>query len=279
MPFTFHNLKLPFVRVTTRTVTELPVAGQPIPKRPVTTARTWAWHVGPWSYNSRTGKKVVTFGKSVRWESKTAAQRSKRKKSGRYTAAEAEALARATERKDKQKAKAAQKAAERRQWQQKIAAGHVEGLRVPADVRSAPSTRPGVVRRPARSAGRSAEVVHRETPAAAAARAERQAEALKDARVDAQAIDRMRAAGETELRIAKFMESARVFRKVTETDRRHNASAPTAAADGPPAPAGAPVEAGLCGAATQDGTPCRNAKGCPHHKNSNRQHPARRRRS
>lgn len=75
MPFTIHNLKLPFVRITTRTVTQLPVAGQPIPKRPVTTTHTWAWHVGPWQYNTRTGQHTVKLSRTVRYVSRNRTQK------------------------------------------------------------------------------------------------------------------------------------------------------------------------------------------------------------
>jgi hypothetical protein len=276
MGLKFGTLRLPFVRI-----------------RDGKSGRTLTWHLGAWSYNKRTGKQTVKLSKNIRWESKTTAQRRKRKP-GRYSAAEVEAQARAARRKSEakaaqQKTKTAQKTAERRQWQEKIAAGQVEGLHVPSDVRSASHPRAGAARR-ARSGGSSGVVVHRESPKGAAAMAARDAKALADARWDAQVADRMRAEGMSEIRIAKLMEAGRSFRRMSE--------APTSARE-PAAPAGDPAEAGpagdtpgraenageagLCGAPTQDGSPCRNPKGCPHHstRNGARQQPgrARRRRS
>jgi hypothetical protein len=276
MGLKFGTLRLPFVRI-----------------RDGKSGRTLTWHLGAWSYNKRTGKHTVKLGKNVRWESKSTAKRAKRVP-GRYSAAEVEAQARATRRKSEakaaqQKTKATQKATERRQWQQKIAAGQVDGLRVPPDVRSASHPRAAAARR-ARSGGSSGVVVHRESPKGTAAMAARDAKALADARWDAQVADRMRAEGISELRIAKLMEAGRSFRRMSE--------APSTARE-PAAPAGDPGqaaiaedtpgraenagEAGQCGAPTQDGSPCRNPKGCPHHstRNGARQQPgrARRRRS
>lgn len=272
MGFKFRTVRLPFLRI-----------------RDGKAGRTLTWHLGAWSYNSRTGQHAIKLGKNVRWETKTAAQRAKRKP-GRYTAAEAEALARAAGRKDEkktaqQKAKAAQKATERRQWQQKIAAGQVEGLRVPVDVTSASGPRSGAARRGARSGGRSGAVVHPVTPRDAAARAEQWAMAAQEARQDAQdahIAERLRAGGVPEARIGALIEVGRRVQRTAEADRRRGGSetnaatlasdpaGPTAAGDAPGHADGSD-QAGLCGAPTQDGTPCRNAKGgCPHHRNNNR---------
>lgn len=123
MGFKFKSLRLPFVRITTRTVTQLRVAGQPVSKRPVTTTHTWAWHVGPWQYNSRTGAHTLTLGKRVKYVTKTRSQKA--------TAA---------------KAKAKQRVAERAAWDKQIAASN--GRPDPATTKPA-STRPHTKGRPA----------------------------------------------------------------------------------------------------------------------------------
>jgi hypothetical protein len=143
MGLKFKALRLPFVRISD---------GK--------SGRTVTWRVGAWSYNSRTGKQSIKLGKNARWESKTGAQKAKE---GRYTAKQVEQQATQARRKSEQQAKAkaartAQRKAERQEWQRKIAAGQVDGLRVPADVRapgSASHAGPGAKPRKARPSGQS----------------------------------------------------------------------------------------------------------------------------
>jgi hypothetical protein len=74
MPFTIHNLKLPFLKIS-----KSPKAG-----------RSFVWHAGPWQYNTRTGQHTLKLSRSVKYSSRNRTQRAAAKRK--------RAAARATER-------------------------------------------------------------------------------------------------------------------------------------------------------------------------------------
>ncbi|MBT0771361.1 hypothetical protein KIH74_20655 [Kineosporia sp. J2-2] len=251
MGLKIKTLKLPFVRISTSK------AGR----------RSYAWRVGAWSYNSGTGRQSLKLSRNVRWESKTKAEKAKTRK-----------------------AKDA-RSAERRAWEKKLAAGQVGGVNIPADV-LARANQSGTARKPreqransaapgARAGGRfGGGTVHRQTPQQIerAERARAQRQALEQERRDraAQMTAALRADGTPEDRIPAIVALDWTAHQVAVLGRRKNtppvnvpdAAAPAASSTGPDDTSVAPAAGGrMCGAPTQDGTPCRNAAGgCPHHK-------------
>ncbi|GAA3624476.1 hypothetical protein GCM10022223_46930 [Kineosporia mesophila] len=269
MAFKFKALRLPFVRISD---------GK--------SGRTVTWHVGGWSYNSRTGKQSVKLGKNARWESKTRAQKTK---NGRYTAKQVEQMA-AKERRD------AERTAQRQEWRRKIAAGEVEGLKVPADVRARPGRNGSGARKTTGQKGKRAgasHIVHKAKPVdpqnwAVKATAHRRERAELRAQLKARqqqeeirAIQQWRASGlsatEIDERHAQLRSGLETFAALEELrlmrmqEQESSAQATEQAAPQTDQQTTAPKDqarGGMCGAPTQDGTPCRNAKGgCPHHKN------------